>query len=114
MGVVIEICIKYSGGRTRITGTDFIHPPVPVPVSRVGLGLEPTTTAAAASAAPSGPWRGPQTQGPTGATAPKGHRENGWRRRQRPLQEAGGGEGSGRCINWVAAKVAVIAQSRRR
>jgi hypothetical protein len=25
MGVVIEICIKYPGGRTRIRKTDIIH-----------------------------------------------------------------------------------------
>jgi hypothetical protein len=27
MGVVIEICIKYPGGRTRITVTDIYQPP---------------------------------------------------------------------------------------
>jgi hypothetical protein len=31
MGVVIEICIKYPGGPTRITVTDIVTYPVRVP-----------------------------------------------------------------------------------
>jgi hypothetical protein len=38
MGVVIEICIKYPGGRTRIRGTDIIVQPIMYVAPAPGMG----------------------------------------------------------------------------
>ena len=41
MGVVIEICIKYPGGPTRMTGTDIYMYVCAVQVARaLGIALE--------------------------------------------------------------------------
>ena len=52
-------------------------------------------------------------RGPTGAVAPRGHRENGRRQRRRPLQNTIGSGGGDRCIKRGAAKRAAVTGSGR-